>query len=253
MSPDLATDYHQVLDQVERDHWWFVALRELVVDTVTARVPPGSRILDVGCSTGHVIAEIPDEYERTGADINAGAIGVARAVRPEIRFVEAPVEDLPFEDGSFDCVLGLDVLSARGVDDDQAALREIRRVLRLGGALLVQVAAYERLRSGYDDAAGTARRYTAHSVQELLHGEGFLIEHLTYRVTALFPLAAARRLLTRNGGANDLRVPSPKLNRLLTGATRLENRFVGRHRLPFGLSVFAVAAVKEGPGRSRAA
>jgi ubiquinone/menaquinone biosynthesis C-methylase UbiE len=253
MSQDLAIHYHQVLDQVERDHWWFVALRELVVDTITARMPPGSRVLDVGCSTGHVIAEIPDEYERTGADINAGAIGLARAVRPEIRFVEAAVENLPFEDGSFDCVLAMDVVSSRGVDDDAVALREIRRVLRPGGVLLIQVAAYERLRSGYDHAAGTARRYTAHSVRELLHGENLLIEHLTYRVTALFPLAAARRLMARHGGANDLRVPSPKLNRLLTGATRLENRFVGRHRLPFGLSVFAVATVKEGAGRSRAA
>jgi SAM-dependent methyltransferase len=253
MSPDLDTDYHQILDQVERDHWWFVALRELVVDTVTARMPPGSRILDVGCSTGHVIAEIPDEYERTGIDINAGAIRLARAARRDIRFEEAPVEHLPFEDGSFDGVLAMDVVSSRGVDDDAAALREIRRVLRPGGVLLIQVAAYEWLRSGYDDSVGTARRYTADSVRELLQNEGFVVEHLTYRVTALFPVAATRRLLSGRGAANDLRVPRPTLNRLLSGVTRLENRAAERRRLPFGLSVFAVAAVGEGVGRGLAA
>jgi ubiquinone/menaquinone biosynthesis C-methylase UbiE len=173
-------------------------------------------------------------------------------VRPEIRFVEASVEDLPFEDGSFDCVLALDVLSARGVGDAGTALREIRRVLRPGGVLLGQVAAYEWLRSAYDDRAGTARRYTAPSVQELLRNKGFVIEHLTYRITALFPLAAARRLLARSAGADDLRVPNATLNRLLTGATRFEDRFAGRHRLPFGLSVFAVGTLEVGAGRGLA-
>jgi hypothetical protein len=68
-----------------------------------------------------------------------------------------------------------------------------RRALRPGGVLLIQIAAYEWLRSGYDDSVGTAHRYTADSVQELLQNEGFVVEHLTYRVTALFPQSAARR------------------------------------------------------------
>jgi ubiquinone/menaquinone biosynthesis C-methylase UbiE len=249
VSPVKDRGYHQVLVRIERDHWWFAALRELVVDTVTRRMPEGSRILDVGCSTGHVIAEIPNDYERTGADISTGAIRLARAVRPEVRFVEASVEDLPFEDASFDCVLALDVLSDRGVEDEAAALREIRRVLRPGGVLLVQLPAYAWLKSGYDAFVATARRYTAHAVRRLLQDAGFVVEHLTYRITALFPVAAARRLLPGHGRAADLRVPRPTLNRLLTRATRLEDRVAGRHRLPLGLSIFAVAAVADGVGR----
>lgn len=249
MSPVKDRGYHQVLDRIERDHWWFVALRELVVDTVTRRMPAGSRVLDIGCSTGHVIGEIPNEYERTGADISTGAIGLARAARPEVRFVEASAEDLPFEDGSFDCVLALDVLSVRGVEDEAVALREIRRVLRPGGVLLVQLPAYAWLKSGYDDFVATARRYTARAVQRLLQDEGFVVQHLTYRITALFPVAAARRLLAGSGRADDLSVPRPTLNRLLTGATRLEDRVAGRHPLPLGLSIFAVAAVADGVGR----
>jgi SAM-dependent methyltransferase len=245
MSPGVAIHYHQVLDQVERDHWWFVALRELVVDTVTARMPAGSRILDVGCSTGHVIAHIPDDYRRTGADINAEAIGLARAARPDIPFVEASAEHLPFADGSFDGVLALDVLSDRGVSDDAVALGEIRRVLRPGGLLLVQVPAYAWLKSGYDDFVATTRRYTARSARRLLQDGGFVVEHLTYRITALFPLAAMRRLFAESGGGGDLRVPRSNLNRLLTGITRAEDRFAGRHRLPVGLSIFAVAVSVE--------
>jgi ubiquinone/menaquinone biosynthesis C-methylase UbiE len=245
VSPDNQRSYHQVLDRIERDHWWFVALRELVVDTVTMRLPPGSCILDVGCSTGHVISEIPSEYERIGADISTCAIRLARSARPEIRFVEAPVEALPFEDGTFDCVLALDVLSDGGVKDEGVALREIRRVLRPGGLLLVQLPAYGWLKSDYDDFVATLRRYTARSVEDLLHREGFEMRHLTYRITALFPLAAARRMLAPSRTTKDLRVPNPTLNRILMGITRLENRIARTHRLPFGLSVFAEASLDQ--------
>ena len=242
MSTGLTADYHRILDEAERDHWGFVALREFVVDTVTARLPPGTRILDVGCSTGHVIAEIPDTYERTGVDISARAIELARAARPDIRFAEASVENLPFDDGSFDAVLSTDVLSDKGVEDEAVALGELHRVLRPGGVLLIQLPAYAWLKGDYDDVVATARRYNARSLRRLLQTGGFVIEHLTYRVTALFPLAAIRRLVADSGSGNDLEVPRPALNRLLTRITRAENRFAVRHRLPFGLSVFAIAA-----------
>ena len=246
MSPDSeAADYHKLLDPIERRHWWFVALREFVAGTVTARMPPGSRIIDVGCSTGHVIGAIPERYERAGIDISPGAIEIARAARPGIRFETASAQDLPFEDGSFDCTLALDVLSARGVDN-RLALREIRRVLRPEGTLIVQVAAYERLRSDYDDAVGTAHRYSADSLRSLLESEGFQLEHLTHRITTLFPLAAARRRLARSAGASDLKLPPGPLNRLFLGLTRLEDRVARRRRLPFGLSIFAVAALPPG-------
>lgn len=245
MSRVSATEYHQILDRVERNHWWFVSLRELVVETLTDAVPAGSWVLDAGCSTGHVIAQVPPHYERTGADVSSGAIELAGTLRPGIGFVEATVEDLPFPDGSFDAVLAIDVLSDKGVADDAAALRGLRRVLRPGGALVVQVPAYEWLRGPYDDLVG-GRRYTARSVRSLLDDGGFGIEHLAYRITALFPLAVARRLVAPNASADDLEQPRPALNRLLAGTTRLENRIARRLRCPFGLSVFAVATA---PGR----
>jgi ubiquinone/menaquinone biosynthesis C-methylase UbiE len=56
------------------------------------------------------------------------------ADRPATTVLRAPAEDLPFEDGTFDTVVSTLVLC--GVDDQPRAVREIRRVLRPGGALL---------------------------------------------------------------------------------------------------------------------
>src|SRR5215467_2712166 len=53
---------------------------------------------------------------------------------PLAKVLRAPAEDLPFEDGSFDTVISTLVLC--GVDDQERAVREIRRVLRPGGRLL---------------------------------------------------------------------------------------------------------------------
>jgi len=55
--------------------------------------------------------------------------------RPSVTVLRAPAEDLPFEDHSFDVAVSTLVLC--GVDDQPRALRELRRVLRPGGRLLV--------------------------------------------------------------------------------------------------------------------
>jgi ubiquinone/menaquinone biosynthesis C-methylase UbiE len=58
----------------------------------------------------------------------------AREQAPLAKVLRAPAEDLPFEDGTFDTVVSTLVLC--GVDDQERALREARRVLRPGGRLL---------------------------------------------------------------------------------------------------------------------
>jgi SAM-dependent methyltransferase len=238
--------YHEALDRVERDHWWFEALRALVGDSLGEFAAPPARVLDVGCSTGHLLASLHDDYERTGVDADPEAVALAARLRPEIRFLAGDIQRLPFEDASFDVVLATDVVSAVGVDDDAQAVRELRRVLVPGGTLVVQVAAYEWLRSGHDRAAGTARRYTASSLAGLLRKAGLDPLRMTYRITLLFPLAAAWRLARRRRDESDVAPVDPRLNRVLRAVMAAERPLARRLRLPFGLSVFAVASARDG-------
>lgn len=101
-----------------------------------ARPAPGERVLDVACGTGiasRLAAEaVGSEGTVAGLDANPGMLEVARTVAPDgIDWHEAPAEEAPFPDGSFDlvlCSMGLQFFS----DKEQAA-REMHRLLAPGG------------------------------------------------------------------------------------------------------------------------
>jgi SAM-dependent methyltransferase len=99
---------------------------------------PGDRVLDVACGTGIVLRtaaqRVGQQGSLVGVDNNPNMLAVAREIAERERlgaeFHEAPAEDLPFDEGSFDVVLcgqGLMYFS-----DRSAALAETRRVLASG-------------------------------------------------------------------------------------------------------------------------
>lgn len=92
---------------------------------VVAELTRGLRTVDVGCGEGWVEALNPDVV---GVDFSAVALERARE-NGAVQLVQAPAEDLPFEDGAFDLAISLG--SLEHFADSQAALREMARVSRL--------------------------------------------------------------------------------------------------------------------------
>lgn len=110
----------------------------------TADLQPGERVLDIACGTG-VVTRLAAERvgaagSVTGLDIHPGMLAVARSATPpdlSITWQEGDAESLPFPDGAFDvalCQMGLQFVSGK-----LTALREMRRVLKTGGRVLVNV------------------------------------------------------------------------------------------------------------------
>jgi len=101
----------------------------------------GQSVLDVGCGTGVVAREaasaVGDAGSVTGLDRNEGMLAVARRLAPHIDWRRGLAEELPFADSSFDRLLSQFALMF--FDDRTAALREMRRVLKPGGCILVAV------------------------------------------------------------------------------------------------------------------
>src|SRR5207248_4141484 len=102
--------------------------------TVEQVVRNGDRVLDACCGTGDLaIAARARGADVVGLDFSEAMLERAGAKSTEIEWVRGDVLALPFDDASFDAVtVGFGV---RNVDDLDAGLRELRRVLRPGGRL----------------------------------------------------------------------------------------------------------------------
>jgi demethylmenaquinone methyltransferase / 2-methoxy-6-polyprenyl-1,4-benzoquinol methylase len=103
--------------------------------TVREAVRPGDYVLDACCGTGDlaVAANKAGAAGVVGLDFSERMLERARRKAPELEWVQGDVLALPFEDASFEsAVVGFGV---RNVEDLEAALKELRRVLRPGGRL----------------------------------------------------------------------------------------------------------------------
>jgi SAM-dependent methyltransferase len=131
---DAALTYERLFVPAEFQEW---AAR--VSDALDIR--PGARVLDVACGTGvlarTIAARIGEDGFVAGVDTDPGMLTVASRLAPNVDFRLGVAEALPWPDASFDAVasqFGLMFFSNR-----ERALREMQRVCRPGGRIVVAV------------------------------------------------------------------------------------------------------------------
>lgn len=237
-------DYELQTHQAEDRHWWYRGRRkvlERVIDDL--RLPARARILDAGCGSGRNMVELARHGTVTGIELSEPSVALARE-RGTGEVVAGSVLEMPFEAGSFDLAASLDVIEH--LEDDLAALRELRRVVAPGGSLLVTVPAYQWLWSGHDEINHHFRRYTRRTLQRVGEEAGWQQTRTTYFNSLLLPAAILLRVLDRfsrktTESSLDLWVPPEPLNWLLERPLQLEAALIGRRgRIPAGLSLLAV-------------
>jgi 2-polyprenyl-3-methyl-5-hydroxy-6-metoxy-1,4-benzoquinol methylase len=156
------------------------------LDFLLAHVPPGARVLDVGCGEGWFTAALGEAHrEAVGIDVAEEPLRRARARAPRLDLRRVPPEgewsSLP--DVSFDAVWAGEVIEH--VADTAGWLSEVRRVLRSGGALVLSTPAHDpltRLALGlsgrafaghFDPRSDHLRFYTRRTLVALLEDFGF--------------------------------------------------------------------------------
>lgn len=151
-------------------------------------------ILDAGCGTGNYSLAMLDHVGRIEAvDLNPGMLSVASeklsgaVADGRVSFNTARIDELPFEDGRFDGVMINQVLHhlpddpARGFPEHRGVFEELARVLKPGGALVVNTCSQEQLLHGYwhyglirKAADGLRSRYAPlDELTEIINGCGF--------------------------------------------------------------------------------
>jgi len=239
----MEREYELQTHQAEDRHWWYQGRRRVLERAIERLgLPAGARILDAGCGSGRNMVELARHGSVTGVELSDASVELARE-RDSGEVLEGSVMDMPIDDDTFDLVVSLDVIEH--LDDDVGALRELRRVTRPGGALLVTVPAYQWLWSGHDEINHHRRRYDRATLLAAADDAGWSCELVTHFNSLLLPVAILLRALERIGPVSsnsslDLWVPPAPLNWLLRQPLHLEGAMIGRGAsIPVGLSLLA--------------
>lgn len=239
-------DLLELTREAEAHHFWFRGFRSFVVP-VLRDVAHGRRnlhLIDCGCGVGQNIDLLSPYGRAVGFDLTHAGVSAARAAgRPVAR---ADVTRIPFPTGVFDVATCFDVLQCVGPDEE--ALREIARIVRPGGHVVLTLAALGILRGDHAEVWDEQRRYTPASARRLVETAGLQPERVSFLFASVFPLMltvrTAQRLLRPWRGVQrdeDIRVPPAPVNAVLTWLVHTEAALSRRMPMPIGSSLLVVA------------
>lgn len=239
-------DEYRVMRELEDTYWWYRGMRSITATVIGRRAAPSPQglCLDVGCGTGANLEFLSRWCQCLGLEINPHAMPFL-AGRGVTGVVMASADRIPFPDNTFDLITAFEVIQS--IDNDVAALCEMRRTLKPGGCLIVREAAFNFLYGEHDQAVGNHRRYTRRMLIDRMSEVGLKVIWTSYANFFLFgpilALRTLRRVFGERKGADprsDFRFTPGALNPILYGLLRLEAAWLTRFGFPFGVSVIAV-------------
>ena len=190
----METPEYKIMYDMEMDYWWYVGLHHLVLHFLAQENHRGNgplEVLDAGCGTGQLMKLCHAAgLDPVGLDFSSEALRLSR-VRGLGSLVQGSISEIPFPNDLFDVVVSLDVADCLEGAEMTHSLGEMHRVLKPRGALILNLPAYNSLRSQHDRAQHILHRFNAGELRSLLSEIGFQLQVCTYRNTFLFPIAAA--------------------------------------------------------------
>lgn len=244
----MRDEQFQEMEMVEETHFWHKARRE-IIDAVlkkNALLNQNASVLEIGAATGANIRYFKHNFKVIkGVELNSEAIDIAKVKSPEIEIITGFLPDnIGYGDEKFDLIFLFDVLEH--VENDHAALVQIKKRLTKGGHLVLTVPAYQFLFGVHDEQLYHFRRYNIYNLAKALKNSGFEIKFKSYFNFWLFPLVLVSRLLEKISKKSSGYVArddsSPFASKILYGIMRSEKYLLSLGiKLPFGSSVIMVA------------
>jgi SAM-dependent methyltransferase len=244
------SDPLELTSRAETTHFWFRGFREFVTPVIGGLTGGRRdlRIIDCGCGTGHNLQLLKAFGRVVGFDLNEGGVAMARASGGAV--VRADAAHAPFSSGAFDIATSFDVMQC--LEPDAAVVREMARMVRPGGAVLITMAALDMLRGDHSESWQEVRRYTPAMVRALMTQAGLRVERVSFLFGSLLPLMLSVRFVQRllrpfraPRPDSDIAVPPAAINSLLTALVLAEARMARHVALPVGSSLLVVARKPE--------
>lgn len=228
---DAHVDYNSTgldkLYKVERSHFWFLYRAELIVKKFKQYINKNDEIIEIGAGTGNVSRElISAGYSVSAGELHLSGLKYAQSYGIA-KCYQFDIYKSPFKD-RFDAVGMFDVLEH--LDDESLALKNIHRMLRCNGKLVLTVPAHQWLWSREDRLAGHKRRYTKSSLVSVLEENGFQVVDVRYFFIFIIPFLWLRTVLYPDSIKNNLKHHSgditinPILNSIFKCVCKIEDK-----------------------------
>jgi SAM-dependent methyltransferase len=204
-SPDVASSYadypdggFDLTDKSGESSFWVRSRNRLFKSFVQNHLAATgkTKFLEIGCGTGGFIQQLVEneKLEITGSEIYLKGLLYAKKNLPEVDFIQFDVTQ-GVVGKEFDIIVAFDVIEH--IDDDIAAISNIRKMLRQGGTLVITVPQHKFLWSKLDEIVKHKRRYSRRELVVKLQVNGFDIEYCTSFLFVLFPLMLISRLFDK--------------------------------------------------------
>jgi len=168
------------IDQASRQH----ALEQLHKH-VKGKSPV---ILEVGCSSGFMLRLVREHLPHMfvmGSDYVRKPLEQLAIKMPDIPLLQFDLIKCPLPDNSIDALVLLNVLEH--IQDDAAAMRQVRRILKPGGIVVIEVPAGPSLYDVYDKLLLHCRRYSLTALHGLVKNAGFQIIKRSHLGVFVYP------------------------------------------------------------------
>jgi SAM-dependent methyltransferase len=203
----------------------------------------GPKVLEVGAGHGTITARLATSGRHVVAtDLSERCVDILQdrfAGEPDVEILAGSI-DVAAASGPYDTAVLINVLEH--IEDDREALRQLERLLKPGGRLVLWVPAFDLLYSEFDRKIGHYRRYRLREIRDKLSDAGLEPGDVRY----VNPVGAVgwfviARVLGRDPVSGRL---TTLFDRYFVPLLKLLERHV---RPPFGQSVFAVGVRKAVP------
>jgi SAM-dependent methyltransferase len=243
----METELYTEMAEMEKTHWWFLGRQAVLRDVIARFGKSGGRLLDIGAGTClNTAAFAKLGFKAEALESHPDALALAKVVAPDVHIVEAPFPSPLVASDAYDVLTMLDVLEH--IEDDRSALHEVARSLSHGGIVLVTVPAFMFLWTSHDELAHHYRRYRRGELIKKFSEAGLEPVLVSYYNFFLFPAIAGVRVMQKIVGRSREKSDFSRTPKILNGALSMlfgAERFLLRYmRLPFGVSLIAVARKK---------
>jgi ubiquinone/menaquinone biosynthesis C-methylase UbiE len=241
------------ISETTEDHFIDRHNRRIALEAIRVSLSrEGASYADIGCSSGYMLQEVFTAFPHAqimGSDYFASGLRRCHERLPQIPLFQFDVARCPWPSDLLDAVTCLNVLEH--IPDDQAALRELHRILKKGGALALTVPMASHLYDMTDEVHYHVRRYGFNDLKHKILDAGFTLERLNYFGVFIYPAFYMRKKMNR---AFYGKRPFQRKMELVKGQARQSGRMrwmekicalefaIGSHiEFPFGIRAYAVA------------